>query len=210
MRIKALLCVVGLIAAGTAGAHGNNFGKSGVLFVFDGGIGVQPFRSQAGAPVLNVVAGVNPGGAPWGMTSFQAVIKENGDIRARGTGVLLWGADGIGTRAGPRQVIVSLFCRTVPVPPAVAGTVNAANPFHSLPVDLDEDGDFSVRGKLTDATGATPPLDCGDNVDNRPVLLVRAVTPANPTTGAPAAPGAWFAAGVIAPKWNKGRWKYWD
>ena len=52
MRIKALLCVVGLIAAGTAGAHGNNFGKSGVLFVFDGGIGVQPFRSQAGARVI--------------------------------------------------------------------------------------------------------------------------------------------------------------
>jgi hypothetical protein len=208
MRIKALLCVVGLIAAGTASAHGNNFGKSGILVVFDGAIGVQPFRSANGVPAPNVVAGVNPAGAPWGMTSFSAIIKDNGEIRARGTGVLLLGTDNIGTRAGPRQVILSLFCRNAAVPPAVAGTVNAANPFNSAPVTLDEDGDFSVRGKLADALGATPPLDCGDNVDNRPVLLVRSVTPG--ANGAPATPGAWFAAGVVAPKWNKGRWKYWD
>jgi hypothetical protein len=198
MKIKSLLAVAGLIAAGTAFGHGYDR-DSNILFKFDGGIGVQPFRSQAGAPVLNVVAGVNPGGAPWGMTSFTATIKNTGEIRARGTGVLLWGADGIGTRAGPRQVILSLFCRSVPVPPAVAGTV-LQNAFNSQPVDLDEDGDFVVRGTLADATGAAPPLTCGDDVDNRPVLLVRSVTPANPTTGAPATPGAWFAAGVIAPK----------
>lgn len=210
MRIKALLCVAGLVAASAAGAHGNNFGKAGILFVFDGAIGVQPFRSANGAPTLNVVAGVNPGGAPWGMTSFSAIIKDNGDIRARGAGVLLLGTDNIGTRAGPRQVILSLFCRNAPVPPAVAGAVNAANPFNSAPIDLDEDGDFSLRGKLTDALGGTPPANCGDNIDNRPVLLVRSVTPANATTGTPATPGAWFAAGVVAAKWNKGRWKYWD
>jgi hypothetical protein len=57
-----------------------------------------------------------------------------------------------------------------------------------------------VKSWLTDATGATPPLTCGDDVDNRPVLLIRAVTPANPTTGTPATPSAWFAAGVIASK----------
>jgi len=200
MKIKHLVLAMGLVAAGTAFAHdGGDRNERNVLFKFDGGIGVQPFRSQAGAPVLNVVAGVNPGGAPWGMTSFKATIKNSGEIRGRGTGVLLWGADGIGTRAGPRQVIVSLFCRSVPVPPAVAGTV-LPNAFNSAPVDLDEDGDFVVRGSLTDATGATPPLTCGDDVDNRPVLLVRSVTPANPTTGTPATPGAWFAAGVIASK----------
>ena len=55
--------------------------------------------------------------------------------------------------------------------------------------------------------GQTPPADCGDGVDNRPVLLVRSFTPANPTTGAPAAAGAWFAAGVIAPNWIKYRSK---
>ena len=196
MKVKHLLAAAGLVAAGTAFAHGQPFN---VLFKFDGGVGVQPFRSAAGAPALNVVAGVNPGGAPWLIRSFDAVIKKNGDVRAHGEGVLLAGADGLGTRAGPRQVVLSLFCRNAPVPPAVAGTVQTT-PFNSEPVDLDEDGDFDVRGKLTDATGATPPLTCGDTIDNRPVLLIRAVTPANPTTGAPATPGAWFAAGLLADK----------
>ena len=211
MKMKTLLCVAGLIAAGTASAH-DNFGRSGVLFVFDGAIIDIPVRSGgAAAPAAaNLVAGVTPGGVPWGMTSFQAILKNNGDIRAKGTGVLLLGGDGLGSRGGPRQVVLSLFCRAAPVPPAVTGALIAANPFNSAPVDLDEDGDFSVRGKLTDISGATPPLDCGDNLDNRPVLLIRNWNTANPTTGAPAGPGPWFAAGVIAPKWNKGRWKYWD
>jgi hypothetical protein len=211
MKIKTLLCIVGLFAATSATAH-EKFGRAGVLFVFDGAIIDIPLRAgAAGVPAApNVVAGVSPGGAPWGITSFQAIIRNNGDIRAKGTGVLLLGTDNFGTRGGPRQVVLSLFCRNAPVPPAVAGTLNIANPFHSAPVDLDEDGDFTVRGTLNDATGATPPLDCGDNVDNRPVLLVRNWNPANANTGAPAAPGPWFAGGVIAPKWNKGRWKYWD
>ena len=74
-----------------------------LLFRFDGGVGVQPFRSSATGPVLNTVAGVNPGGAPWLIRAFHAVIKKDGDIRAHGEGVLLAGADGLGTRAGPRQ-----------------------------------------------------------------------------------------------------------
>jgi len=196
MKVKHFLAAAGLVAAGTAFAHGQ---QSNVLFKFDGGVGVQPFRSAAGVPALNVVAGVNPGGAPWLISAFDAVIKKNGDIRAHGEGVLLAGADGIGTRAGPRQVILSLFCRNAAVPPAVAGTVQTTS-FNSEPVDLNEDGDFDVRGKLTDATGATPPLSCGDTIDNRPVLLIRSVTPANPTTGAPATPGAWFAAGLLEGK----------
>jgi hypothetical protein len=196
--MKGLLAVAGLIAAGAAFAHGHGNGRNdNILFNFDGGTGVQPFRSQAGAPVLNTVAGVPPGGAPWGLGSFHAVIKNNGEIHARGTGVLLLGADGIGTRAGPRQLILSLFCRSVPVPPAVSGAV-LQNAFNSQPVDLDEDGNFNLRGWLADASGAAPPLNCGDDVDNRPVLLIRSVTPANPTTGTPATPGAWFAAGFIS------------
>ena len=131
------------------------------------------------------------------MTSFRAVIKNTGEIRARGTGVLLLGTDNIGTRGGPRQVVLSLFCRNAPVPPAVAGSLQTT-PFNSQPVDLDEDGNFEVRGTLADATGAAPPLTCGDDVDNRPVLLVRSVTPATATT--PATPGAWFAAGIIEAK----------
>jgi len=195
MKFSRFLAIAGLAAAGTAVAGGG--GNPSILFRFDHGTGNQVFRSAAGVPTLNTVAGVAPGGAPWGITSLDAVIKINGDIRARGEGVVLLGGDGLGTRAGPRQVILSLFCRNVPVPPAVSAAL-ILTPFNSEPVDLDEDGDFVVRGKLTDATGATPPLNCGDTVDNRPVLLIRAVTPANPTTGAPATPGAWFAAGILA------------
>jgi hypothetical protein len=198
MKIRTLMMVSALVAAGSAMAGDRGESRPGPLFRFDGSIGVQPFRSQAGVPVLNTVAGVNPGGTPWGMTRFEAIISATGEIHAVGKGVLLWGGDGIGTRAGPRQVILSLFCRGPIVAPAVAGPV-LQNAFNSKTVPLDVDGDFRVRGSLTDATGATPPLDCGNDEDNRPVLLVRAVTPANAETGAPAIPGAWFAAGVIAP-----------
>jgi hypothetical protein len=198
MKISRVLAVAGLVAAGTAVAGG---GSSSILFKFEGGTGNQVFRSAAGVPTLNTVAGVNPAGAPWGLASFDATIKTTGDIRGRGEGVVLLGADGIGSRAGPRQLILSLFCRNVPVPPAVSAAL-ILTPFNSEPVDLDEDGDFVVRGKLTDATGATPPLDCGDTVDNRPVLLIRSVTPATSTT--PATPGAWFAAGFLAGKHRDG------
>jgi hypothetical protein len=51
MKMKSLLAVAGLIAAGTAFAHDNGGDRyeRNVLFRFDGGTGVQPFRSQAGA-----------------------------------------------------------------------------------------------------------------------------------------------------------------
>ncbi len=202
MKLKHWIAVMGLAAAGTAIAGGAPKSRD-ILFLFDGSIGAQVFRSAGGTPTLNTVAGVNPGGIPWGMTSFRAIVRNTGEIHARGTGVLLLGGDNIGTRGGPRQVILSLFCRNAPVPPAVAGSLQTT-PFNSAPIDLDEDGDFQLRGTLADGTGAAPPLSCGDDVDNRPVLLVRSVTPANPSTGAPATPGAWFAAGVIAPNAKKG------
>ena len=192
MKYKQLVAIAGLVAAGTALAHPP---ASNLLFRFDGGVGVQPFRNSATGPTLNLVAGVTPGGAPWLIRAFDATIRKNGDVRAHGEGVLLAGTDNLGTRAGPRQVVLSLFCRNAPVPPAVAGTLQTT-PFNSDPVDLDEDGDFDVHGKLTDATGATPPLSCGDTVDNRPVLLIRAVAPG--VNGAPPTPSAWFAAGLLA------------
>ena len=201
MKISRFLAIAGLVAAGTAAAHDGGNGNSSILFKFEGGTGNQVFRSAAGVPTLNTVAGVAPAGAPWGIASFDATIKTTGDIRGRGEGVVLLGADGLGSRAGPRQLILSLFCRNVPVPPAVSAAL-ILTPFNSEPVDLDEDGDFVVRGKLTDATGATPPLNCGDTVDNRPVLLIRSVTPA--TTSTPATPGAWFAAGFLAGKHRDG------
>ena len=80
MKISRFLAIAGLVAAGTAAARGG--GNSSILFKFDGGTGNQVFRSAAGVPTLNTVAGVNPAGAPWGITSFDATIKTNGDIRA--------------------------------------------------------------------------------------------------------------------------------
>lgn len=198
MKIEAAFVLASVLTAGIAVAGGSHFD---VLLRFDAGVGVQPFRSAAGAPVLNTVAGVTPGGAPWLIRSFDAVIRKNGDVRASGEGVLLAGGDALGSRAGPRQVLLSLFCRGVPVPPAVTGAI-ITSPFNSEPVDLDQDGDFDVRGRLTDATGATPPLNCGDSIDNRPVLLIRAVAPASGAT--PATPGAWFAAGLLADRHRGG------
>lgn len=169
---------------------------SDTLIKFEDGVGSQPFRSANGVPVPNVVAGVSPGGAPWVIQSLKATVTTNGEIRASGTGLLLAGTDNIATRGGPRQVVASLFCRNAPVPPATVGTVQT-EPFNSEFVDLDASGDFKIDGSLTNVSGAIPPADCGDKMDNRPVLLIRTVTPANPTTGAPAAPGAWFAAGIV-------------
>jgi hypothetical protein len=170
--------------------------KAKILFEFDGGIGSQPFRAAAGAPVSNTVAGISPGGAPWPITSLTAVVRTDGTIRLQAKGVLLGGGDNIGTRGGPRQMVVSLFCRNAPVPPAIAGTLQTIS-YDSEFVDLDENGDFQLKSQLVNASGETLPGDCGDKGDNRPVLLIRTVTPANSTTNTPAAPGAWFAAGIL-------------
>jgi hypothetical protein len=64
--------------------------------------------------------------------------------------------------------LLSLFCRNAPV--AAGRGWNAADQRRSIPNPWisTRTADFDVRGKLTNADGATPPLDCGDNVDNRP------------------------------------------
>lgn len=171
------------------------FASDDTLIKFKGGIGSQPFRSNNGVAVLNTVAGVNPGGAPWVIKSLKAEINSNGEIHVKGKGLLLGGGDNIGTRGGPRQVVASLFCRNAPVPPATAGTLTA--PYNSSFVPLDANGDFHIHSGLANSSGLLPPPNCGDTIDNRPILLIRTVTPANPTTNTPAAPGAWFAAGII-------------
>jgi hypothetical protein len=167
-----------------------------VLFKFDGGIGSQPFRNAGGVPTSNTVAGVTvaPGGTPWPITAFKATIQKDGSIRATAKGILLGGGDTIGTRGAPRKMAVSLFCRNAPVAPALTGTLQTA-PYTSGFVDLDTNGNFRLNSILTNASGATPPADCGDTAENRPVLLIRNVNAATATT--PAAAGAWFAAGII-------------
>ncbi len=165
---------------------------------FDGAIGSAPvgrINNNATAtptsddfPEVNTIHGVSPGGAPWTIAEFRARIGTDGRARARGEGLLLSGGNNFGTRGGPRQVVLSLFCRSTPVPPATAGT--PIGPFNSAFVDLDPNGDFEIDSVLRDANGATPPAPCGDAIDNRPTLLIRTVTNS--------APGAWFAAGVLS------------
>lgn len=121
------------------------------LVQFSRGIGVDPVAGIAnGAPVLNTVLGVPPGGRPWTIRRLSASVDTNGSISARGAGLLLAGGDGIGTRATITQVIATLFCGGVA--------------FSSAPADLDTAGDFRIRSPLT----AMPPSPC-----TAPVLLIR-------------------------------------
>jgi hypothetical protein len=188
---KALACTLCLGSLFAVPASAND---RDILFKFDGGIGSQPFRNVGGVATPNTVAGVAPGGTPWPIRAFKAQIGTDGRIRASAKGILLGGGDGIGTRATPRQMAVSLFCRNAPVAPALTGTLQTAA-YTSEFVDLDTDGNFKLDSTLKNAGGATPTADCGDTAENRPVLLIRTVTAATATT--PAAPGSWFAAGIL-------------
>ncbi len=185
----ALACTLTLTAAPAA---------ADAMFKFEGGIGAQPLRAgPPGIPAMsNIVAGVPPGGASWPITALKAEIGHDGRIRATVKGLLLGGTDNIGTRGGPRRMVISLFCRNPPAAGAVAGTLQTV-PYNSEFVDLDPNGNFKLDSTITNASGATPQTDCGDLVDNRPVLLVRTVAPANATTGTAAAPASWFAAGIL-------------
>jgi len=139
------------------------------LLGFDGGIGVDPVSGiAAGAPALNVVRGVQPGGAPWRIARLTASIDVSGHITVRGRGLLLAGGNGIGTN-GAQSVHAILFCG-----PAATATAHATP---AAGVALAANGDF----RIDDMLSPTPPNPCGT-----PVLLI-----ANPAP-------RWFAAGILA------------
>lgn len=119
------------------------------LVRFDGGIGEQAFGVANGAPNLNVVNGVSPGGLPWVIDRLSADVSTDGRISVDGRGLLLAGGNGIGTTGG-QSVRARLFCQGVS-----AGDSDV--------VPLDERGDFRIQGMLTQ----TPPNPC-----NTPVLLI--------------------------------------
>jgi len=140
------LAAAAAFVAGTAGAHDRD-----ALASFSGGIGADPVAGIAnGAPVLNTVLGVAPGGRAWVIRKLRASVEDNGKISVKGSGLLLAGGDGIGTRATITQVFATLFC----------GGVG----FNSPVADLDTQGNFSIRGVLS----AMPPSPC-----QSPVLLIR-------------------------------------
>lgn len=132
---------------------------------FDGGIGSQPFASAGGAVVPNDVRGIPPGGRPWVIGKLKAVVRTDGSISVKGEGLLLGGGNAVGAPAIPRQVVATLFC--------------GATELNSPAVDLDANGDFTIKGRLA---GVLP------NPCATPTLLIR--------NFAAGAAGAWFAAGI--------------
>lgn len=121
------------------------------LLQFNGGIGVDPVAGiSSGAPVLNTVLGVPPGGRAWVIGRLRGTVEADGSASIRGRGLLLAGGDGIGSRATITQVFATLFCG------------GAAH--HSQLADLDLAGNFHIKGALS----AVPPNPC-----SAPVLLIR-------------------------------------
>ncbi|HEY3380434.1 MAG TPA: hypothetical protein VGK32_01635 [Vicinamibacterales bacterium] len=120
------------------------------LVRFDRGIGVDPVAKidGNGAPVLNSILGVPPGGFPWVIEGLNATVRTDGRVTVDGRGLLLAGGDGIGTN-GNQNVSAWLFCGTSVSKTGV--------------VPLDDNGDFHINDMLT----PTPPDPCG-----KPVLLI--------------------------------------
>jgi hypothetical protein len=162
MKKSAMAIVIAAACATPAWAADN-------LVRFDGGVGVHPVGGITnGAPALNVVRGVNPGGRPWGIQKLRVTVKTDGTISATGEGLVLGGSDAAGSRGGVLQVAATLFC-------------GSNDGFTSPAADLSVGGDFDIRGTLS----PTPPDTC-----NSPVLLIR-----NATGGVL---GAWFAVGTVS------------
>jgi len=138
---------------------------------FNGGIGVDPAQIKTGAPdtvVPNVVCGVQPGTAPWVISHLNAAVDTtNGHIHVDGHGLLLAGANVIGT-TGNQVVQAELFCE------APAGTCGTPS-FTSPGVALAPNGNF----KIDDTLDPLPDDPC-----TNPVLLIIN------------AGGRWFAAGI--------------
>jgi len=151
---------------------------AGTLAEFEGGIGVIPVQrvtgnAATGTADRNDVRGVQPGGAPWVIRRFEAKVKENGDIRAEGRGLVLAGTNNIGTSGGVPTVLATLICQD--------GTTFNNHDSASFP--LAADGDFKIQGPLT----PSPPDPC-----TTPVLLIR-IGGQPPITNAG---NRWLAAGI--------------
>ncbi len=102
------------------------------LLRFDGGIGETPVSAVATA---NVVNGILPGGQPWVISSLQASVSDNGQIRVDGRGLLLAGGNGIGTNAA-QSVKAILFCNGIRSDTSATG------------VALEANGDFRIDDQL--------------------------------------------------------------
>jgi hypothetical protein len=158
-----LALVLTLLVASSAMAHD-------AFLKFNGGIGVMPVSSvgPTGAPVANVVRGIQPAGQPWIIRALRAEVKVDGRIHVDGRSLLLAGGNAIGTTGGA-SVFATLICGPLPNGPFTVHSTKA--------VALEADGDFTIDDILSPA-----PTNGCDN----PVLLIR-------NTGGV---GVWFAAGI--------------
>lgn len=167
-RAVMFLFVMGLVA--TASAQ-----DRGTLARFEGGIGVMPISSGAGAansdgtlPNVkpNVVRGISPAGAPWTISELSAIVGSDGRIRVRGRGLLLAGGNAIGQN-GNQSVFATLICE--PAAPFIERNTNFSVP-------LQANGDFRIDDALSPVAS-----DCAS-----PVLLIRS-----------GGNGTWFAAAIL-------------
>lgn len=142
------------------------------LVQFDGGIGVIPVSSGVGPNAQaefvnrNIVRGVQPAGQIWVIKELRAIVRNDGEIEVKGTGLLLGGGNNIGG-SNNANVFATLICEATA--PFTERSSNLAG------VQLDASGDFRIRDVLT-----PPPEECPS-----PVLLIRN-----------AANLGWFAAGI--------------
>lgn len=168
MKTTPLLVTVGLMTALSGPVLAGDS-----LVRFEGGIGVIPVSSVAGAanpdtgtfPDVNRndVRGVPPGGQIWVIARLSADVKTNGRIRVKGEGLLLGGGNNIGGNANA-SVFATLFCQNLMHDSNLAG------------VPLEPNGDFRIDDVLT----PLPAEPC-----ESPVLLIRTANG-----------GRWFAAGI--------------
>jgi len=131
------------------------------LVRFSGGIGDIPTGS-----IATTVRGVAAAGQIWVIRDLAADVRQNGNIRLDGRGLLLGAGDAVGSN-GNASVFATLFC---------ADDGNVQHSSNPAGVPLDVNGDFRIDDTLSPA----PPNPC-----TSPVLLIR-------VTGA----GSWFAAGI--------------
>jgi hypothetical protein len=185
------LAVVGVTLAITMGATATSVGASsgdqgnaqndGTLVTFKGGIGVEPVSAGVGQDPTattvnrNIVRGVQPAGQPWVIADFNARVKANGQITARGKGLVFAGGNTVGTAlviaangvaAASLNVFATLICENIA-------------PFverNTKPVPLAANGNFTID----DVLSPPPPASCAT-----PVLLIRN-----------AGNLSWFAAGI--------------
>jgi hypothetical protein len=168
MKQAALILLALGVLVGPVRAQDGDF-----LARFDGGIGVIPAATGAGAAnadgtlpnvKLNIVRGVFPGAGPWRIADLRADIRTDGRIKVRGRGLLLASSNSIGQNAN-QSVFATLICE-------------AAAPFvehnTTFTVPLEANGDFRIDDTLTSVPSGCP----------SPVLLIRN------------AGGVWFAAGI--------------